>query len=105
MSSKTFYCRLVPPRPSFANDMTQSEAKAMKEHGVYWRECMAEGFVVTFGLVADPAAAFGVVIVEVADLDEARRVTDNDPAIKAGLGLRYEIHPMPFGAAYPPRTA
>lgn len=102
---KTFFCRLLPPRPTFAQDMSAAEAKAMQEHAVYWRECMARGQVVVFGLVADPAAAFGVVIIEVADEDEARRLTANDPAIRAGHGLRYEIHLMPRGAVYPPKGA
>jgi YCII-related domain-containing protein len=103
MAKKTFFCRLLPPRPTFARDMSPAEAKAMQDHGLYWRECMARGHVVVFGLVADPAAAFGIVVVEVADEDEARRMTANDPAILAELGLRYDIQPMPFGAVYPPK--
>jgi len=99
----TFFCRLLPPRPTFAQDMSAAEAKAMQEHAAYWRDCMAKGQVVVFGLVADPAAAFGIVVIEVADESEARRLTANDPAIRAGHGLRYEIHPMPRGAVYPPR--
>jgi uncharacterized protein len=102
---KTFFCRLLPPRPTFAQDLSAAEAKAMQEHAVYWRDCMARGQVVVFGLVADPAAAFGIVIIEVADEDEARRLTANDPAILAGHGLRYEIYPMPRGAVYPPKGA
>ena len=102
---KTFFCRLLPPRPNFAQDMSAAEATTMQAHAVYWRECMARGQVVIFGLVADPAAAFGIVIIEIADVDEARRLTANDPAILAGQGLRYEIHPMPRGAVYPPKGA
>src|SRR5574342_195034 len=97
---KTFFCRLLPPRPTFAQDMSPAEAKAMQEHAVYWRECMARGQVVVFGLVADPAAAFGIVIIEVADEDDALRLTANDPAIRAGHGLRYEVHPMSRGVVY-----
>ena len=102
---KTFFCRLLPPRPTFAQDMSAAEAKAMQEHSVYWRECMARGQVVVFGLVADPAAAFGIVILEVADEDDARRLTANDPAIRAGHGLRSEVHPMPRGVVYPRKGA
>jgi uncharacterized protein YciI len=72
----------------------------MQRHGVYWRDQLRSGQVVVFGLVADPTAAFGVVILEVPDVEAARRLTANDPAIHAGFGLTYEIHPMPLGATY-----
>lgn len=98
---KTFFCKLLPPRPAFAQDMSAAEADVMRQHALYWRECMASGEAVVFGLVADPAGAFGVVIVEVSKADEATRLTANDPAILAGYGLRYEIHPMPMGAVHP----
>jgi hypothetical protein len=98
---KTFFCRLVPPRPSFAQDMSAAEAQAMREHAVYWRACMERGQVVVFGLVADPAAAFGVAVLEVADEEEARRLTSDDPALRSVPGLRYEMSPMPMGAVHP----
>ena len=103
MTPKTYFCKLLPPRPTFLLDMSAGEAKAMQDHAIYWRERMAKGQVVVFGLVADPRAAFGISIIEVADEDEARRLTANDPAVLAGYGLRYEVHPMPRGAVYPPR--
>jgi hypothetical protein len=105
MQNNTFFCRLLPPRPTFSQDMSPSEARAMQEHVIYWRDCMAKGQVVVFGLVADPTAPFGVVILEVEDETEARRLTAHDPVIRAGHGLRYEIHPMPRGAVYPSRLA
>lgn len=97
---ETFFCRLVPPRPGLARDMSAAEARAMQQHAAYWRECMARNKVVVFGLVADPSGAFGVVILEVADHAEAARLTANDPAVRAGHGLRYEIHPMPMEAIH-----
>lgn len=30
-----FLCKLIPPRPTFARDMTQAEAKLMQEHVAY----------------------------------------------------------------------
>lgn len=97
----TFFCKLLPPRPTFAQDMSSAEAKTMREHAIYWRDCMTKNQAVVFGLVADPAGAFGVVIIEVSDEQEAIRLTANDPAIVAGYGLRYEICPMPMGAVHP----
>lgn len=100
----TFFCKLVPPRPTFSQDVTEAEREIMREHAAYWQRCLEAGHVVAFGLVADPAGAFGMGIIEVADEDEARRLTAEDPAILSGRGFRYEIHPMPRGAIHPPHA-
>jgi hypothetical protein len=98
-----FFCKLIAPRPSFAQDMSPAEAQLMKDHGAYWREAMARGNVVSFGLVADPAGAYGIGIVEFEDAAAARSFTDGDPTILSQRGFRFEIQPMPFGAVRPDR--
>jgi hypothetical protein len=51
---KFFLCKLVPPRPTFAQDMTEAETKLMQEHVMYWKELAGRGIAVVFGPVADP---------------------------------------------------
>jgi hypothetical protein len=97
-----FFCKLIPPRTTFAQDMSQAEALLMEKHAAYWHGLMSRGRVVAFGLVADPAAAFGVGIVEVETGDEVRALTANDPTIRSGRGFHFEVHPMPFGVVHPP---
>ena len=99
---KTFYCKLISPRPSFVHDITSEETEIMQWHAVYWNECMDKGHVITFGFVSDPAREFGVCIVETESEAEARSLIDNDPAILSGRGFSYEIYPMPRGAVHPP---
>jgi hypothetical protein len=41
---------------------------------------------------------FGVGIVDVDDDVELGALLDHDPTIASGLGFRWEVHPMPFGA-------
>lgn len=101
---KTFFCKLIAPRPSFTQDMTAAEGKLMQEHGAYWREWMAKGHIVSFGLVADPLGAYGIGIVEFEDEARVRSFTDNDPTVRSGQGFRFDIHPMPFGAVRPDLT-
>ena len=96
-----YFCKLVAPRPTFAQDMSELEAALMRQHAEYWRDLMSKGRVVTFGLVADPAGAYGIGVVEVAGDAEARSLTDGDPTIRSGLGFTFEIYPMPFGAVHP----
>lgn len=99
---KTFFCRLVPPRPSFGQDLSEAERKLMQEHAAYWREWMQRGHVVAFGVVADPAGAFGVGIVEVDDDAVVQDLTSHDPTILSGLGFRFDVYLMPRGAVHPP---
>jgi YCII-related domain len=94
----SFFCRLVPPRASFVRDMTSSEAAVMAEHVRYWHELIETGTrVYALGVVMDPASAFGVGIVEVENDTAVAALTDDDPAIRANIGMRYEILAMPRG--------
>jgi len=93
-----FFCKLVAPRPTFVQDMSPTERQLMQEHGAYWREWLTKGNVVTFGLVLDPAGAYGIGVVEFEDETAVRAFTDNDPTIRSGQGFRFDIQPMPFGA-------
>ena len=98
---KTFFCKLIPPRPTFPQDMSQAEAKLMHDHAAYWRDWMSKGNVVAFGPVGDPAGAYGIGIVQFADDASVRSFAAADPTIKGGAGFRVEIHPMPRGVIIP----
>jgi uncharacterized protein YndB with AHSA1/START domain len=89
-----FLCRLLPSRPTFMLDMTADERAIMQAHGNYWRGKLAEGHVIAFGPVADPAGGWGVGIVAVRDEAELRTFQNEDPAIQSKIGLRYEALPM-----------
>jgi uncharacterized protein YciI len=92
---KHFLCRLIPPRPTFAQDMTAVEAKVMEAHVAYWTNLAEKGTALVFGPVADPKGGWGVGILEVEDEAEIQSLTSNDPVMKAGIGATYEILPMP----------
>lgn len=89
-----FLLRLIPPRPTFQQDMTPEERQVMLQHVAYWTDQLNKGPMLIFGPVADPAGAWGVGILDVPDLEAARRLTQDDPAVKAGTHLT-EILPMP----------
>lgn len=93
-----FFCKLVAPRTTFVQDMTPAEAAAMGQHAAYWKGVIEQGTqVFALGLVLDAAGAFGIGIIDVGDETALHALTDGDPAIKAGIGMHYEIHPMPRG--------
>ena len=92
---KYFLCRLVPPRSTFATDTTAKEAEAMQRHLAYWKGQADRGTAIAFGPVADPKGGWGVGIVAVEDDDELLRLQNDDPAIRAEIGMKYEVYPMP----------
>jgi uncharacterized protein len=90
-----FFCRLVPPRPSFAQDMNEAERRVMQEHVVYWTGFAKKGNAVLFGPVADPKGPWGLGVFEVENEAELKSLIAGDPAIVAGIGAHYETYPMP----------
>jgi uncharacterized protein YndB with AHSA1/START domain/uncharacterized protein YciI len=92
--TKFFLCRLVSPRPTFAQDMNEREASAMREHATYWKKMAELGVAVVFGPVLDPKGVWGLGIVEAKDESEVRALQADDPAIKSEIGLSYETLPL-----------
>ena len=93
-SDRFFFVRLVSPRPTFMQDMTESERAIMREHGDYWRRHLAAGSVIVFGPVADPKGPWGLGVLRVQDAAEITRFEADDPAVKSIPGMRYEVLPM-----------
>ncbi len=91
---KYFFCRLVPPRPTFAMEMSAAERAAMLAHGDYWRKLTAEGVGVVLGPVMDPAGPWGLGVVRVDDEKQLAAIWEKDPAITAGMGMRLESMPL-----------
>ena len=92
---KYFFYKLIPPRPTFAQDLTEAEAKLMQEHAAYWKGLTDSSLAVAFGLILDPNGGYGVAIVELEDTADGNDLGINDPAIKANVGFRFEIYSMP----------
>jgi uncharacterized protein YciI len=92
-----FLYKLIPPRPTFPQDMTEAEQKIMQEHVMYWKGLIDEGTAIVFGPVAEPSGAWGLAIVEVEDEAAVHAIAMNDPTIKANAGFDYKVCPMPQG--------
>jgi hypothetical protein len=88
---KYFFLKLIPPRPTFVQDMTEEERKIMKEHQVYWQGLTQKGYSVVYGPVLDPKGAYGVGIIVVDSDDQVNELISRDPA--NGLNF-YEAYPM-----------
>lgn len=91
MEKKHFALKLVPCRPTFAQDMTPEERGIMQQHAAYWRDLMDKGMVIVFGPVMDPKAAYGFGVIEVDNEEQVHALIANDPASKINT---YEFYPM-----------
>src|ERR1700677_2119608 len=98
MAKQYFYARLIPPRPTFASDLSADERALMQQHGVYFRGLFDQGKVLIYGPVLDPTDNFGMAVFEVHDLAEAERCMAQDPTVLAGLN-RFRISPIVVAAA------
>lgn len=90
-----FHLKLVSPRTTFPFDITEAEGAAMAAHAEYWQRLAASGHAVAVGPVFDPSGPWGMAIVETENEAEAEAFGAADPVIKASLGFRYEVMPMP----------
>jgi uncharacterized protein len=98
MGKQHFFVKLVPPRATFPQDITNEEKALMREHGRYTREFFEAGKVLCYGPVMAGGGAFGAAIVEFDNETEARQFVDSDPTVKARLN-KYELWPMQLAGA------
>ena len=98
-----FAFNLLPPRPSFADDMSDDEKAMMNRHVEYWQGLLADGVAVVFGPVVNPDGAYGLAVVEVSGQEQAEQVIADDPAVRGGLTCR--AYPMPGAFVRPAASA
>lgn len=84
-AQKTWFVRLIPPRTTFANDMTETELALMNAHFVYWKDMFEKGVCLFGGPVFDPKGVYGILAIQAATEDEARAIASADPSVKGGV--------------------
>jgi uncharacterized protein YciI len=88
-----FLYRLLPPRPTFSEDMDPTEAKAMERHVAYWQDLLNRDVALAFGPVLHPTDPWGLGLLDLDDEQAARAIGDEDPAVASGT-CAYELVPM-----------
>jgi hypothetical protein len=88
-----FLYRLLPPRPTFASDMSASEADVMQRHVAYWQDLLTRDLAVAYGPVLDPDNPWGLGLLDLDDEQAARAIGEGDPAVESGT-CAYELVPM-----------
>lgn len=92
----TFVFRLINPRPTFAQDMTDEERDVMARHAAHWKPYLDSGQMVVFGPILDDTGSWGLGVVEAADEQELRAFAAKDPVVTTGTG-KIELGRMLMG--------
>jgi len=90
---KYYFCKYIPPRADFLATMTADEKAWMKQHGAFLDDLLEKGQVVAHGPVMDPSGGYGVSLYQIADDQDIKAITSEDPIVKNGVG-HYVHHPM-----------
>ncbi len=77
--------RLLPPRPTFHEDMSDEEKAIMARHAEYWVGLVERTDVVVYGPVVDSTGSWGLAVFRADSLDDARALAEADPAISSGM--------------------
>lgn len=88
-----FLYRLLPPRPTFAQDMSPAEAEVMQSHVGYWHDLLRRDVALAFGPVLDPEEPWGLGLLNLDEEQAARAIGESDPAVRSGV-CTYEVVPM-----------
>jgi len=88
---KDFFLKLIPPRKTFMQDMSDSEKSIMQKHVAYWSPFINNGIVLVLGPVMDVNGGYGIAVVRVDSDEHLNELIAGDPAIAI---CSYEIQPM-----------
>ncbi|MAT40120.1 MAG: hypothetical protein CL946_11010 [Ectothiorhodospiraceae bacterium] len=88
---KVYYMGFLKRGPERSQDSTEA-MKIQKQHLLHMQRLHKEGKLVMAGPFMDDGDIRGIVVYDVESLEEAVRLTEQDPAVKAGR-LTVEVHP------------
>lgn len=86
--------RIQPVRPEMLSEgPTEEEKRITKEHFDYLKQLMEKGVFILVGRTLNTDySSFGIGIFKAPSDEEARRIVQNDPAVKNKL-MRAELYP------------
>ncbi len=79
--------RLLPPRPTFSQDMSPTEAEVMERHVAYWQDLLNRGVALAFGPVLHPEEPWGLGLLDVDDEQAAQAIGDGDRRCRVAPAL------------------
>jgi uncharacterized protein YciI len=78
------------PKENFLETGTPEEFAVMSEHFEYLKILLKEKILILAG--PETNGKFGLCVFEAENMDEAIKITENDPSVKKGV-MNYELYP------------
>ncbi len=88
----TYYVAFLYRGPNWTPEVTEETKRIQEGHIANIRKMAADGKLVLAGPFSDDGKLRGMFVFQVGSLQEAKALTDGDPAVQAGR-LVAEIHP------------
>ena len=89
-----FYAIIKPYRQDFIIKPDKEEEKIMVDHFDYLKSLLNQKKLYLAGPTLIPEDPFGLVIFETEDADEAKKLLENDPSVKAGIQKIADFRPI-----------
>jgi uncharacterized protein YciI len=88
----TYYVALLYRGPKWTPEVTEETKRIQEGHMANIRKMAGSGKLVLAGPFSDDGTLRGMFVFQVGSIEEAKALTDDDPAVQAGR-LAVEIHP------------
>ena len=95
MSKKNaFYAIIKPYRQDFLTNPKEEEDKIMVDHFHYLKTLLEQKILFFAGPTLIPEDPFGVIILQTDTEEEAKKLLENDPSVKAGIQKIADLRPI-----------
>ena len=95
MSKKnSFYAIIKPYRQDFITNPKEEEDKIMGDHFRYLKKLLEQNKLFFAGPTLIPEEPFGVIILQTGTEEEAKKLLENDPSVKAGIQKIADLRPI-----------
>lgn len=88
------YVILKPYRQDFLTNPKENEDKIMEDHFYYLKSLLKQKKLFLAGPTLITEDPFGVIILEVNTEEEAKKLIENDPSVKAGIQKVVDFRPI-----------
>ena len=89
-----YYVIIKPYRQDFLTNPNENEDKIMEDHFYYLKSLLKQKKLFLAGPTLITEDPFGVIILEVNTEEEAKKLIENDPSVKAGIQKVVDFRPI-----------
>ena len=89
-----YYAVIKPYRQDFITNPKEEEEKIMSDHFFYLKSLLEQKKIYLAGPTLITEDPFGLIILEVKTVEEAKELLENDPSVKSGIQKIADLRPI-----------